>query len=141
MRLRVALEQVRAAVCMAVALEHDVDVVLIKDRRQLRALEHVVAVARAVQVLMHRDNAPLRVRVRGQGFLDGLLVFGAVKVIQVKHHEHGFPVSVIVVAAGFRLAVFRRVRGVEVVREIRVERVVVADGRGKRHRLQRGRVQ
>ncbi len=109
--LAVTVQQLGAAVGVVVALEHHIDVVLVKDGGQLGAEDHAVGVgviqAGAVDILVDGDHAPGGVGIRGDGLLDGLLVLGHIVVVGVEHDKQTVAVGVVVVAAGLGRAVSR----------------------------------
>ena len=91
MGLAVAVEQLGAAVGVVVALQDDVDVVLVENRGELGAQDHAVGVrvvkAGAVDVLMDGDDAEFGVRVGSDRFLDGFFMLGHIVVVGVEHDE------------------------------------------------------
>ena len=132
--LAVAVEELGAAVGVVVALEHHIDVVLVKDGGELCAEDHAVGVGviqtGAVDILVDGDHAPGGVGSRGDGLLDGLLVLGYIVIVGVEHDKQTGAVRVVVVAAGLGLAVLGGVGVVEVVGVVGIQGVVVADGGG-----------
>lgn len=136
MLFAVARELIRTGIGVVMALEDDVNLVSIINRRQLRAQEDAVRIgviqARAVDVLMHDDDTPFRVRMSFDGFLDQRFMVGSVVVVGVDDDEEGIAVGVIVTVAGFRRVTFFRegVRYVEVVLVTGCHAVVVADAAG-----------
>ena len=132
--LAVTVKELGAAVGVVVALEHHIDVVLVKDGGELCAEDHAVGVGviqtGAVDILVDGDHAPGGVGSRGNGLLDGLLVLGYIVIVGVEHDKQTGAVRVVVVAAGLGLAVLGGVGVVEVVGVVGIQGVVVADGGG-----------
>ena len=136
MLLAIARELVRTCIRVIVALEDNVDLVGVVDRRELRAQQDAVGVrvieAAAVDVLVHDDNAPLRIRVGLDGLLDQGLMVGCIVVVGIDDDEEGIAVRVVVAVACFRRIGFfrKRIRHIEVVLVTRRHAVMVADARG-----------
>ena len=124
-------------------LQDDVNLVRVVDRRELRAQQDAVGVgvveAAAVDILMHDDDAPFRVRVRFDGFLDECLVIRRVVVVRVDDDEKRIAIGVEIAVAGSRRRRFfrERIRHVEVVLVADGHAVMVANACGLRQAAQR----
>lgn len=93
MLFAIAAELVRAGIGMVMALEDDVDLIGIVNRRKLRPQENAVGIgvvqAAAVDVLMHDDDTPFRIGMGFDGLFDEGLMVGGVVVVGVDDDEQG----------------------------------------------------
>ena len=135
MLLAVARELVRTGVRMVMTLQDNINLIGIVNRRELRAHQDTIGIgvveARAVDVLVHDDDTPFRIRMSFDGLLDEGFMVGCVVVVGVDDDEQGIAVRVIVAMAGLRrVGLFReRIWYVEVVLISRRHAVMVADAR------------
>ena len=113
MFLAVAAQLVRAGIGMVMALKDDVDLIGVKNRRELRAEQDAVRIgmvfAAAVNILVHDDDAPFRIRMGFDGLFDQGLMVGGVVVVGVDDDEQRAAVGIVVTVAGFsRIRFFRK---------------------------------
>ena len=99
--------------------------------------------AAAVDVLMHDNDAPFRVRMRFDGFLDQRLMVGRIVVVRIDHDEERVAIRVEIAVASRRRVRFlrERIRHVEMVLVARCHAVMVADARRFRQAAKRFRRQ
>ena len=109
MRLTVAAQEFGTAVGVIMSLKNDIHIILIKDRRQLRAEDHSVGIGMiqsgAVDILMDGDNLPFCIRIRGSSLLHGLLMLCHIVVVGVQYNEERITIAVIVVPASLGCSV------------------------------------
>ena len=130
-----ARQLISAGIGVVVTLEHYVDLVGIVDRGELVAQDDAVGVgmveAGAVDILVHYDDAPFRIRMSGDGFFNQGFVVSGIVVVGINMNEQSVAVSVVVaMACGCRVGFFREgVRRVEVILIACRQAVMVADAR------------
>jgi len=144
MLFAVAAELIRTGIGMVMALEDDVDLIGIVNRRELRPQEDAVGIgvvqAAAVDVLMHDDDTPFRIGMGFDGLFDEGLMVGGVVVVGIDDDEQGIAISIIVAVAGLgRIRFFGEgIRYVEMILITAGQAVVVADARCFRQAAQGG---